>query len=183
MTAASLLAAVAAMASRQSREARATQLHGPLHRHHRVGGGALRRHRRRRHLHRRAAALRVLQRIDPGQLRLRPAAARHPDLLGHRRHHAIAATHITVDLVVGQRRARAGSAPSTCSPRWCCCSSSRCRPTRCSTRCAAPTPTTCSTFDLRLPTWPFFAVAWAGDVSAVLLIAVRTYRLDLPARS
>jgi TRAP-type C4-dicarboxylate transport system permease small subunit len=33
------------------------------------------------------------------------------------------------------------------------------------------------TFDLRLPTWPFFAVAWAGDVSAVLLIAVRTYRL------
>jgi TRAP-type transport system small permease protein len=34
-----------------------------------------------------------------------------------------------------------------------------------------------STFSLRLPTWPFFAVAWLGDVSAVLLIAVRTYRL------
>jgi TRAP-type C4-dicarboxylate transport system permease small subunit len=33
------------------------------------------------------------------------------------------------------------------------------------------------TYDLNLPTWPFFAVAWAGDVSAVLLIAVRTYRL------
>ena len=33
------------------------------------------------------------------------------------------------------------------------------------------------TFDLRLPTWPFFALAWIGDVSAVLLIAVRTYRL------
>lgn len=33
------------------------------------------------------------------------------------------------------------------------------------------------TFDLRLPTWPFFAVAWAGDVSAVILIAIRTYRL------
>jgi TRAP-type C4-dicarboxylate transport system permease small subunit len=33
------------------------------------------------------------------------------------------------------------------------------------------------TFDMRLPTWPFFAVAWAGDVSAVLLIAIRTYRL------
>src|SRR6195952_200713 len=33
------------------------------------------------------------------------------------------------------------------------------------------------TFDLRWPTWPFFAVAWAGDVSAVLLLAVRTYRL------
>jgi TRAP-type transport system small permease protein len=33
------------------------------------------------------------------------------------------------------------------------------------------------TVDLRLPTWPFFAVAWAGDVSAVLLIAIRTWRL------
>ena len=33
------------------------------------------------------------------------------------------------------------------------------------------------TYDLHLPTWPFFAVAWLGDVSAVLLIAVRTYRL------
>jgi TRAP-type transport system small permease protein len=33
------------------------------------------------------------------------------------------------------------------------------------------------TFDLHLPTWPFFAVAWAGDVSAVILIAVRTFRL------
>src|SRR5262245_55588354 len=34
-----------------------------------------------------------------------------------------------------------------------------------------------TTFSLHLPTWPFFAVAWLGDVSAVLLIAVRTYRL------
>jgi TRAP-type C4-dicarboxylate transport system permease small subunit len=33
------------------------------------------------------------------------------------------------------------------------------------------------TFDLGLPTWPFFAVAWAGDVSAVILIAIRTWRL------
>jgi TRAP-type C4-dicarboxylate transport system permease small subunit len=33
------------------------------------------------------------------------------------------------------------------------------------------------TFDLRLPTWPFFMVAWLGDVSAVILIAIRTYRL------
>ena len=33
------------------------------------------------------------------------------------------------------------------------------------------------TFDLNLPTWPFFAVAWIGDVSAIVLIAVRTYRL------
>jgi len=33
------------------------------------------------------------------------------------------------------------------------------------------------TFDMHMPTWPFFAVAWAGDVSAVLLIAIRTFRL------
>ena len=33
------------------------------------------------------------------------------------------------------------------------------------------------TYDLRLPVWPFYLVAWLGDVSAVLLIAVRTYRL------
>jgi TRAP-type C4-dicarboxylate transport system permease small subunit len=33
------------------------------------------------------------------------------------------------------------------------------------------------TYDLNLPVWPFFAVAWLGDVSAVLLIAVRTFRL------
>jgi TRAP-type C4-dicarboxylate transport system permease small subunit len=33
------------------------------------------------------------------------------------------------------------------------------------------------TFDLRLPTWPFFAIAWVGDAAAVILIGVRTYRL------
>ena len=33
------------------------------------------------------------------------------------------------------------------------------------------------TYDLNLPTWPFFALAWIGDVSAVLLIAIRTWRL------
>jgi TRAP-type transport system small permease protein len=33
------------------------------------------------------------------------------------------------------------------------------------------------TYDLHLPTWPFALIAWLGDVSAVLLIAVRTYRL------
>jgi TRAP-type C4-dicarboxylate transport system permease small subunit len=33
------------------------------------------------------------------------------------------------------------------------------------------------TFDLRLPTWPFFAVAWLGDAAAVILIGLRTYRL------
>ena len=34
-----------------------------------------------------------------------------------------------------------------------------------------------TTFDMHMPTWPFFAVAWVGDISAVLLIAIRTYRL------
>jgi TRAP-type C4-dicarboxylate transport system permease small subunit len=33
------------------------------------------------------------------------------------------------------------------------------------------------TFDLRLPTWPFFALAWFGDAAAVVLIAIRSYRL------
>jgi TRAP-type C4-dicarboxylate transport system permease small subunit len=33
------------------------------------------------------------------------------------------------------------------------------------------------TYDLGLPTWPFLAVAWVGDAAAVLLIAIRTYRL------
>ena len=33
------------------------------------------------------------------------------------------------------------------------------------------------TFDMRMPTWPFFALAWMGDFAAVLLIAIRTYRL------
>jgi TRAP-type C4-dicarboxylate transport system permease small subunit len=33
------------------------------------------------------------------------------------------------------------------------------------------------TFDMHMPTWPFFAVAWAGDAAAVLLIAIRTWRL------
>ncbi len=33
------------------------------------------------------------------------------------------------------------------------------------------------TFDLNLPTWPLAAVAWIGDVCAVVLIAIRTWRL------
>ena len=33
------------------------------------------------------------------------------------------------------------------------------------------------TFDMRMPTWPFFALAWLGDFAAVLLIAIRTWRL------
>src|SRR5271166_6193313 len=42
------------------------------------------------------------------------------------------------------------------------------------------------TYDLHLPTWPFYFIAWLGDVSAVALIGIRSYRLimrpDLVAR-
>ena len=53
-----------------------------FHRHDRMDRGHLRRHRRRRHLHLGPAA-QSLQLLDPRLLRLRPPAARHPDLLGH----------------------------------------------------------------------------------------------------
>ena len=33
------------------------------------------------------------------------------------------------------------------------------------------------TYDLNIPTWPFYAIAWVGDVCAVILIAIRTWRL------
>ena len=33
------------------------------------------------------------------------------------------------------------------------------------------------TYDLGLPTWPLALVAWLGDFAAVLLIAIRTWRL------
>ncbi|ABD08276.1 TrapT family, DctQ subunit, C4-dicarboxylate transport [Rhodopseudomonas palustris HaA2] len=33
------------------------------------------------------------------------------------------------------------------------------------------------TMDLQMPIWPFFLVAWLGDVAAVVLIAIRTWRL------
>ena len=33
------------------------------------------------------------------------------------------------------------------------------------------------TYDLHLPTWPLAAVAWLGDISAVILIAIRTWHL------
>ena len=33
------------------------------------------------------------------------------------------------------------------------------------------------TADLNIPLWPFYLVAWIGDVAAVFLIAIRTWRL------
>lgn len=32
------------------------------------------------------------------------------------------------------------------------------------------------TYDIRLPTWPFLAIAWCGSVSAIVLIAIRALR-------
>src|SRR6516162_6253097 len=62
---------------------RENQLHGSLHRFHRVLGRTLRRDRRRRRVRFGAAAL-FLRRLDPRQLRLRPPAVGRSDLLGHR---------------------------------------------------------------------------------------------------
>lgn len=33
------------------------------------------------------------------------------------------------------------------------------------------------TYDMNIPTWPFYAVAWLGDAAAVVLIGIRTWRL------
>ena len=110
---------------------------------------------------------------DPRQLRLRPAAARHPDLLGHRRHLAIAA-----------RTSPSIWSGPTSAPRW-----QRAIDVFATLvllfvvavqtytlfdKVVSTYADNLQTFDLRLPTWPFFALAWIGDVAAVLLIAVRT---------
>lgn len=39
------------------------------------------------------------------------------------------------------------------------------------------------TYDLNMPTWPFYALAWTGDVVAVLLIGLRTWRLVVAPES
>ena len=126
-----------------------------------------------RYLHLGHAAL-FLQRADSRPLRFRPASARYSHLLGHCRD-VYRGNHITVDLLyanVGARCKRVIDVFATlvllfvvtvqtytCSARWGTCADH------------------VLTYDLRLPVWPFFLVAWIGDVSAVLLIAVRTYRL------
>lgn len=33
------------------------------------------------------------------------------------------------------------------------------------------------TYDLHLPVWPYYALAWLGDIAAVILIVVRSWRL------
>jgi TRAP-type C4-dicarboxylate transport system permease small subunit len=33
------------------------------------------------------------------------------------------------------------------------------------------------TYDLRMPVWPFYAIAWLGDAASVALIAIRTFKL------
>ena len=172
----------AGMPSSRSRgRAAAAQFHRPVHRFDRVDRGDLRRHRRGRRLHLGPAAL-LLQRVDSRFLRLRPAAARHPDLLGHRRDLAIAAP-TSRSISCGPMSGRNCSAPSTSSPRWCCCSWSLVHTYTLYDKVAATRADNVLTFDLRLPTWPFFAVAWLGDVAAVILIAVQNLSADLPSRA
>jgi TRAP-type C4-dicarboxylate transport system permease small subunit len=131
-------------------------------------------HRRRRHLHIRSAAL-FLCRTDPrrydfGRL-----------LLGILIFWGIAATsyrgtHITVDLVwsnVGPRWQRVIDVFATLV----LCFVVTVQTYTLFDKVTSTYSDNVLTFDLRLPTWPFFPVAWIGDVSAVLLIAVRTYRL------
>jgi len=132
------------------------------------------RHRCRQHLHL-GAVTQHAQLCDPGLLRYRAHAAWNFDLLG------IAATsyrggHITVDLVwanVGPKYQRIIDVFATLVllfvvtvQTWTLFDKVR-----------GTYNDNVLTFDLHMPAWPFFAVAWAGDVSAVLLIAIRTYRL------
>ena len=39
------------------------------------------------------------------------------------------------------------------------------------------------TSDMNIPMWPFYAVAWVGDVAAVVLIAIRTWRLAVDPKA
>ena len=132
----------------------------------------LRRHRRRRHLHLGAAALFLL-------------ASRFPTptisagcLLGILIFWGIAATsyrgtHITVDLVwanVGPRWQRVIDVFATLVLLFVVTVQTY----TLFDKVVSTYADNVLTFDLRLPTWPFFAVAWVGDVSAVLLIAIRT---------
>jgi len=110
-----------------------------------------------------------------GLLRYRRHVARHFDLLGHRAT-SYRGGHITVDLIwanVGPKYQRWIDVFCTLVllfvvtwQTWTLFDKVR-----------GTYNDNVLTFDMRMPTWPFFAVAWAGDVSAVLLIAIRTYRL------
>ena len=139
-----------------------------------LAGRGVHRHRRRRRLHHRAAALRSASSIpdsyDFGQL-----------LLGILIFWGIAATsyrgtHITVDLVwanVGPRWQRAIDVFATLVLLFVVAVQTY----TLFDKVVSTYNSNVQTFELRLPMWPFFAVAWLGDVSAVMLIAVRTYRL------
>ena len=102
-----------------------------------------------------------------------PASARHPHLLGHRRHVLSRHPHHGRPRV-GQRRPALSA-----HDRHLCHARAAVRRHRADLDPVRQGRSTYSynvqTFELRLPTWPFFLVAWLGDVSAVLLIAVRTY--------
>ena len=162
-------------ASHAARRSRAAQPHGSLHRHDRMGGGDLRRHRRRRTSSSRCccatcSSVSIPDAYDFGRM-----------LLGILIFWGIAATsyrggHITVDLVwanVGPRWQRAIDVFATLVLLFVVTVQTY----TLFDKVRGTYNDHVLTYDLRLPTWPFFAVAWAGDVSAVMLIAIRTWRL------
>ena len=145
-----------------------------VHRRHRAYRRGLRRHRRRRHLHlgllRYFFSVQIPDAYDFGRL-----------LLGILIFWGIAATsyrgtHITVDLLyanVGPRLQRFIDVFATLVLLFVVTVQTYTLYDKVWTTRADHV----LTFDLRLPVWPFFLVAWLGDISAVLLIAMRTYRL------
>ena len=130
------------------------------------------RHRRRRYFYIRSAAL-FLCHTDPRRIRLRTASARHPDFLGHRGD--ILSRRISPSIWSGAS-ARAGGA-DRCLATLVLLFVVTVQTYTLFDKVVSTYRDNVLTFDLRLPTWPFFLVAWLGDVSAVVLIAVRTYRL------
>jgi hypothetical protein len=91
-------------------------------------------------------------------------------------------THITVDLLyanIGPLWQR----PWTCSPRWCCCSSSRCRPDTLFDKVVTTRADNVQTFDLRLPVWPFYASRGSATSPAGAADRGAYLAADLPSRA
>ncbi len=153
----------------------AARIDGPFHRRDRMDRGRLCRHCRARYLRLRPAAQHA-ELLDPRFLRYRAPAARHPDLLGHCRDQLSRHPHHRRP-GLGQCRPRAISASIDVFATLVLLFVVTVQTYTLFDKVRGTYSDNVLTFDMHMPTWPFFAVAWAGDVSAVLLIAIRTYRL------
>ena len=168
-------AAVFPLPSPAVRSGHESRVDGSFHRHHRMDRRRLCRHRRAQHLHRASCCATRFNYAIPDSFDIGRM------LLGILIFWGIAATsyrggHITVDLVwanVGPKYQRMIDVFATLVllfvvtvQTWTLFDKVR-----------GTYNDNVLTFDMHMPTWPFFAVAWAGDVAAVLLIAIRTYRL------